>query len=132
MECREVMTKQIKMSSLIIHMAGEDREIGWGMLTILIATGPPEEAPKLPEGEDIKEAVWTQLGRMEGHKNVVSPTLIHLYTPVKVAEETGDLEEDEKGSLGQSCPTSPWYQTSLTTDGPRIPPQGEQPGGPRR
>ena len=80
-------TKQIRMSSLIIHMAGKDREFGWGMFPILIATGPTEEAPKWPEGENIKDEVWTQLGRLEGHTNVVSPTLIHLYIPVEVAEE---------------------------------------------
>ena len=63
-------------------MAGEDREFGLGMFPILIATVPPEEAPKLPR-EDI---------RMKGHRNVVSPTLIHLDTPVELAEEAGDLD----------------------------------------
>ena len=54
----------------------------------------------MQEGEDIKEEVWTQLGRFEGHTNVVSSNLIHLYTPVEVAEESGDLEEDGERVLG--------------------------------
>ena len=64
------------------------------MFPILIATGPSKETPKLPEGKDIKKEVWTQLGRMVRHTNVISSNLFNLYTPVEVVEEVIDLEED--------------------------------------
>ena len=48
----------------------------------------------MPEGKDIKKEVWSQLGRMEGHTNVISSNLFNLYTPVEVVEEVIDLEED--------------------------------------
>ena len=49
------------------------------MFPTLIATGPSKETPKLPEGEDIKNEVWSQLGRMEGHTNVISFNLFNLF-----------------------------------------------------
>ena len=56
-----------------------------------------KETPKLPEGEDIKQEVWSQLGRMVGHTNMISANLLHLYTPVELVEEVQDLEEDIEG-----------------------------------
>ena len=63
-------TKPARMSGLIIQLVGEDKKFGWEIFPILIAMGPSKETPKLPEGEDIKKEVWSQLGRMVGHTNV--------------------------------------------------------------
>ena len=38
--------------------------------------GAIEGDPKLPEGEDIKKEVWSQLGKMVGHTNVISANLL--------------------------------------------------------
>ena len=53
------------------------------------------------EGEDIKKDVFSQLGRMEGQTNVISTSLLHLYTPVEVVEEVVDLEEDGEDVAGE-------------------------------
>ena len=66
-------------SGLIIQMVGEGKKFGWGMFPTLIAKGPSKETPMLPEGEDIKNEVWSQLGRMEGHTNVISFNLFNLF-----------------------------------------------------
>ena len=48
------------------HPDGRRRQEVWfGDVPTLIATGPSKETPKLPEEEDIKKEVWSQLGRME-------------------------------------------------------------------
>ena len=54
------------------------------------------------EGEEIKKEVCSQLGRMEGQINVISTSLLHLYTPVEVTEEVVNLEED-----GERVPGDP-------------------------
>ena len=54
------------------------------------------------EGDEIKKKVRSQLGRMEGHTNVITSKLLHLYTPVEVTEEVVNLEED-----GERVPGDP-------------------------
>ena len=41
--------KPARMSGTVIQLVGEDKKYGWGMFPILIAMGPTEETPNLPE-----------------------------------------------------------------------------------
>ena len=82
------------MRGMIIQMVGEDNKFVWGMFPILIAMGPTNDTPKLPEEEDIKKEVWMQLGKMVWHTNVIASNLINRYTPGEVGEEEQELDEE--------------------------------------
>ena len=73
-------TEAIKMSR---WMDSEEIAEKWEQLV--------KEAPKLPEGEEIKKEGLLLLGKMARHTNLVAPNLLQQYTPVVTVEEAPEL-----------------------------------------